>query len=93
MDDAIVEFLVGVGLQKDRLRLGTPDLAAASEFVTDKHQRRAPRLGLRDAGQRRCGCHHQATHHQRPSVEHYDILLVELLHEATVLETRQLEKA
>lgn len=51
MNDLIVEFLEGVGLEEIRLGLGTPDLAATSEFVTDKHQRRAPRLGIRDAGQ------------------------------------------
>lgn len=77
IDNLIVEFLEGVGLEEIRLGLGTPDLAAASKLVADEHQRRAPSLGLRDAGQRRCGCHHQATHHQRPSIEHYDSLLVE----------------
>ena len=51
MDDPVVEFLAGVGFDEVRLRLGTPDLAAASKFVTDEHQHRLPRLGLRDAGQ------------------------------------------
>jgi hypothetical protein len=61
--------------------------------VTDENQRRAPSLGLRDAGQRRCGCHRQATHHQRPSAEHDDIPLVEPFHEASVIKVRLAEKA
>jgi hypothetical protein len=51
MDDLVVEFLVGVRLEEIRLGLGTPDLAAASKLVADEHQRRAPSLGIRDAGQ------------------------------------------
>jgi hypothetical protein len=51
MDDPIVDLLEGVGLEKLRLGLGTPDLAAASKFVADEHQRRTPRLGMCDAGQ------------------------------------------
>jgi hypothetical protein len=51
MDDLIVHLLESIGLEEIRLRLGTPDLAAASKFVTDEHQRRAPGLGIRDAGQ------------------------------------------
>ena len=51
MDDDVVDLLEGVGLEKLRLGLGTPDLAAASELVADEHQRRAPSLGNRGAGQ------------------------------------------
>ena len=51
MHHPIVELLAGIRLDEVRLRLGTPDLAAASKFVTDEHQHRLPRLGLRDAGQ------------------------------------------
>jgi hypothetical protein len=51
MDDPVIEFLVGVGLDEVRLGLGTPDLAAASKLVADEHQHRPPGLGLRDAGQ------------------------------------------
>jgi len=51
MHDAVVEFLAGVGFDEVRLGLGTPDLAAASKFVTDENQHRLARLGLRDAGQ------------------------------------------
>jgi hypothetical protein len=51
MYDPVVEFLAGIRFDEVRLRLGTPDLAAASKFVTDEHQHRLPRLGLRDAGQ------------------------------------------
>ena len=51
MDDPIVEFFAGIGLDEVRLGLGTPDLAAASKLVADEHQHRPPRLGLRDAGQ------------------------------------------
>jgi hypothetical protein len=51
MDDDIVDLLESVGLEKLRLGLGTPDLAAASKLVADEHQRRAPSLGNRDAGQ------------------------------------------
>jgi hypothetical protein len=51
MDHLIVEFLEGFRFQEFRLGLGTPDLAAASKFVTDEHQHRLPRLGVRDAGQ------------------------------------------
>ena len=50
VDDAIVEFLARIGFDEVRLGLGTPDLAAASKFVTDEHQHRLPGLGLRDAG-------------------------------------------
>ena len=93
MDDPVVEFLEGVGRDEDRLRLGTPDLAAASKLVADEHQRRAPSLGNRGAGQRRCGGHRQATHHHRPSVEHCDALLVEPLHEANMSEALVAAKA
>jgi hypothetical protein len=51
MDDDIVDLLESVGLEKLRLGLGTPDLAAASKLVADEHQRRAPSLGNRGAGQ------------------------------------------
>jgi hypothetical protein len=51
MDDLIVHLLESGRLEEIRLGLGTPDLAAASKFVADEHQRRAPRLGIRDAGQ------------------------------------------
>jgi hypothetical protein len=51
VDDLIIEFLEDVGLEEIRLGLGTPDLAAASKLVADEHQRRTPRLGVRDAGQ------------------------------------------
>jgi len=51
MDDLVVEFLESGGLEEIRLGLGTPDLAAASKLVADEHQRRAPSLGMRDAGQ------------------------------------------
>jgi hypothetical protein len=51
MDDLIVEFLERSGFEEVRLGLGTPDLAAASKLVADEHQRRAPGLGIRDAGQ------------------------------------------
>jgi hypothetical protein len=51
MDDAVIEFLAGVGLDEVGLGLGTPDLAAASKLVADEHQHRSPRLGLRDAVQ------------------------------------------
>lgn len=51
VNDLVVEFLEGVGLNEFGLRLGTPDLAAASKLVADEHQRRAPSLGIRDAGQ------------------------------------------
>jgi hypothetical protein len=77
MDDPIVDLLEGFGFEQQRFGLGTPDLAAASKFVADEHQRRAPSLGSRDAGHGRCSCHHQAAHHQGPSVEHVDLLLVE----------------
>jgi len=75
MDDSIVEFLEGFRLEQQRFGLGTPDLAAASKFVADEHQRRAPSLGGRDAVHGRYSCHHQAAHHQGPSVEHFDFLL------------------
>jgi hypothetical protein len=51
MNDAVVEFLAGIGFDEIRLGLGTPDLAAASKFVADEHQHRLPGLGVRDAGQ------------------------------------------
>jgi hypothetical protein len=51
MDHAIVNFLEGVGLQQQRLGLGTPDLAAASKLVADEHQRRATGIGRREPGQ------------------------------------------
>jgi hypothetical protein len=51
MYDAIVELFAGIRLDEVGFRLGTPDLAAASKFVTDEHQHRLPRLGVRDAGQ------------------------------------------
>jgi hypothetical protein len=51
VNDLIVELLEGVGLEEIRLGLGTPDLAAASKLVADEYQRRAPSLGIRDAGQ------------------------------------------
>jgi hypothetical protein len=86
MDHAIVELREGFGLEENRLRLGTPDLAAASKLVADEHQRRTPRFGAGDAGQRRCGGHRQAAHHQRPSVEHKDILLVEPFYGVTMVE-------
>jgi hypothetical protein len=41
----------GFGVVVSGLSKGTPDLAAASKLVTDEHQHRLPRLGLRDAGQ------------------------------------------
>jgi hypothetical protein len=51
MDDLVVELLESGRLEEIRLGLGTPDLAAASKFVADEHQRRTPSLGIRDAGQ------------------------------------------
>jgi hypothetical protein len=51
MDDLVVELLESGRREEIRLGLGTPDLAAASKFVADEHQRRAPSLGIRDAGQ------------------------------------------
>jgi len=51
VNDLVIEFLEGVGLEEIRLGLGTPDLAAASKLVADEHQRRTPRLGICDAGQ------------------------------------------
>jgi hypothetical protein len=51
MDNPVIEFFAGVGLDEVRLGLGTPDLTAASKLVADEHQHRPPRLGLRDAGQ------------------------------------------
>jgi hypothetical protein len=50
MDDAVIEFFAGFGLDEVRLGLGTPDLAAASKLVADENQHRPPRLGLRDTG-------------------------------------------
>src|SRR5882724_822353 len=38
MHHPIVEFLACVRFDEVRFRLGTPDLAAASKFVTDEHQ-------------------------------------------------------
>ena len=51
IDYLVVEFGEGIGSLEFRLGLGTPDLAAASKFVTGEHQHRLPGLGLRDAGQ------------------------------------------
>ena len=51
MDDAIVELFAGIRLDEVGLRLGTPDLAAASQLVTDEYQHRLPRLGVRGASQ------------------------------------------
>ena len=51
IDDLVVELGKGIRFLEFRLGLGTPDLAAASKFVTDEHQHRLPGLGLRDAGQ------------------------------------------
>ena len=73
MDDAIVDFLESFRLEESRLRLNTPDLAAASKLVADKYQHRLARLGLRDACHGGCAGHHQATHHQGPSLEHQDV--------------------
>jgi hypothetical protein len=69
MDDPIVEFLEGLGLEQKRFRLGTPDLAAASKFVTDEHQHRTP-SGCRDAGEGRNGGHRQAADRQGTPVQH-----------------------
>ena len=44
VDHDIVDLLEGFGLQQRRFRLGTPDLAAASKFVANEHQRGARRL-------------------------------------------------
>jgi hypothetical protein len=70
MNDPVVDLANGFGLEQQRFGLGTPDLAAASKLVADEHQHRLAGLGLRDAGQRRCRGHCQATRHQGPSVEH-----------------------
>jgi hypothetical protein len=51
MHHPIVELLGCIRFDEVRLRLGTPDLAAASKLVADEHQRRTPNLGNRDAGQ------------------------------------------
>ena len=75
MDDAVVELLAGIGFDEVGFRLGTPDLAAASLFVADEHHHRLaghrlPRLGMGDAGQRRCSGHRQAGRHRGPSLDH-----------------------
>jgi hypothetical protein len=69
MDDPVVELLDSSGLQKDRFRLGTPDLAAASKFVADEHQHRTP-CGGRDARKGRSGGQSQGTGRQVASVQH-----------------------
>jgi hypothetical protein len=69
MDDAVVDLLEGLGLQQERFRLGTPDLAAASKLVADEHQHRTPGGGC-NARNERSGGHRQATLREGTSVQH-----------------------
>jgi len=67
VDDPVVDLLVDLGLQQQRFRLGTPDLAAASKFVADEHEHRTPGGGG-DAREGRNGGQRQGAACERASV-------------------------
>jgi len=89
MHDVVFDFLEGGGLEKQRLGLGTPDLAAASLLVADEHQYRP--AGVRPRRHRRDG-QSKATRHHRASFEH-PTFLMKPLHAANMAAGLTMRKA